>query len=287
MSFVHPGLRFRLIRMARRLLQVRDHEFAEPFFGATYAGHTGTYIDSFVYYLGGYERGALDLFAALARSEPGFVFCDVGANVGHHTLFMSQLCEVLAFEPNPELAAILEDKLRLNQVRNVRTFQVGLGSSNADLKYFRPLTSNTGTGSFIAGGYDGNAATATMLPVVQGDTFMRSQNVERIDLIKIDVEGFEGEVIKGLHDTFAGMSPTIFVEVSGRLLREAGSVERFLALFPAGYQAFAISNVFDEQVRLVPFSLDSGADKNVLLVRRPAHTVALTAAGYLATPSQA
>src|SRR5687767_11753473 len=114
MTLIHPGVRFRLIRMARTLLRVSDHEFAEPFFGATYPGHTGSYLDSFVYYLGGYEHGALNLFAALARSEPGFVFCDVGANVGHHTLFMSRLCEVLAFEPNPDLVAKLEHKLRLN-----------------------------------------------------------------------------------------------------------------------------------------------------------------------------
>jgi FkbM family methyltransferase len=281
MAFVHPGVRFRLIRAARTLLRVGDREFTEPFFGATYPGHTGIYIDSFVYYVGGYERGALELFKALAMSEPGFVFCDVGANVGHHTLFMSQLCEVLAFEPNPDLVATLEHKLRLNGVRNVRTFTVGLGSATADLEYFQPITANTGTGSFVAGFHQSNAASGKTLKVVQGDEFLGAQGVARIDLLKIDVEGFEHEVLKGIPATLDAMSPTIFLEVSRNLLQDAGSLEGFLALFPSGYKAFGISNVFHEHVRLMPFDFDRPADKNVLLVRRPEHEAVLKAQGFL------
>lgn len=281
MTGIHPGVRARLIRMARTLLRTRDHEFAEPFFGATYPGHTGIYIDSFVYYLGGYELGALNLFRTLARSTPGFVFCDVGANVGHHTLFMSRLCDVLAFEPNPDLVAKLEHKLQLNEVRNVRLFPVGLGSANADLEYFEPAGSNTGTGSFVAGFHSENSSKGRTLKVVEGDAFMRTQNIERIDLIKIDVEGFEREVLKGLPRTLDALSPAIFLEVSRGLLAEAGSAEGFLALFPPGYRAFGISNVFNEHVRLEPFDPARPSDKNVLLLRRPEHEAVLRAAGHL------
>lgn len=283
MSFIHPGARYRVIRAARDLFRIGDHDFVEPFFGATYPGHTGSYLDSFVYYLGAYEIGALNLFKALAQSEPGLVFCDVGANVGHHTLFMSQLCDVLAFEPNPELVAALDHKLRLNQVRNVRVFPVGLGAANAELEYF-PGIANNGTGSFVAGFHDENASTGRTLTVVEGDAFMRSQNIGRIDLIKIDVEGFEREVLEGLQRTLDALSPTIFLEVSRSWMLETASTERFLALFPPGYNAFAISNVFHEHVRLTPFDPATPADKNVLLVRRPAHQAALVAARHLPRP---
>lgn len=278
-TFIHPGVRFRVIRAARTLLGIGDHEFTEPFFGATYPGHTGAYLDSFVYYLGAYEIGALNLFKTLARSEPGFVFCDVGANVGHHTLFMAQLCDVLAFEPNPDLVATLEHKLRLNEVRNVRAFPVGLGTANAELEYFAGL-SNNGTGSFVAGFDSQNAPTGRTLTVVEGDSFIRSQEIERIDLIKIDVEGFEREVLKGLHGTLDALSPTIFLEVSRDWMQQVGSVERFLELFPPGYKVFGISNVFDEHARLVAFDPATPSDKNVLLVRRPAHEAVLRAAGH-------
>lgn len=281
MTRIHPGLRYRLIREARRLFRIGDRGFQEPFFGATYPGHTGTYIDSFVYYMGGYEQGALNLFRTIATSEAGFVFCDVGANVGHHTLFMSQLGEVLAFEPSPALVTSLEHKLRLNRVTNVRVFPVGLGAADQELQYFQPITANTGTGSFVAGFSPDNAPTGQTLTVMNGDTFLRGQGVERIDLMKIDVEGFEREVLKGLPLTLASMSPTIFLEVSRNLAREVGTREGFLRLFPEGYQAFGVRNAFAEDVRLAPFTLEAFAGKNALLVRRPAHETLLRNAGYL------
>lgn len=280
MTSIHPGVRFRLIRLARTLLRVDDRPFVEPFFGARYPGHTASYLDSFVYYLGAYELGALNLFAALARSEPGFVFCDIGANVGHHTLFMSQFCDVLAFEPNPELVAALEHKLQLNAVGNVRTFTVGLGPADAQLEYF-PGISNNGTGSFVAGFHGDNAPAGRLLTVVEGDAFMRGARIARIDLVKIDVEGFERQVLEGLQRTLDTMSPTIFLEVSREWMIEAGSLEQFLARFPPGYRAFGISNVFEERLRLLPFDPASPSDKNVLLIRRESHEAVLRQAGCL------
>jgi hypothetical protein len=162
----------------------------------------------------------------------------------------------------------------------VRVFPVGLGSADAALEYF-PGIANNGTGSFVSGFHAGNAPAGTTLTVVEGDAFMRSQAIERIDLIKIDVEGFEREVLKGLQHTLDAMSPAIFLEVSQQWMLEAGSVDRFLALFPPGYRAFALNNVFQEQVRLSPFDPASPADKNVLLVRRPGHENALRNARFM------
>lgn len=240
---VHPGVCARVIRAVRRLLRVPDREFVKSFFGLSYPGHTGVYLDSFVFYMGGYEIGALNLFADLAAGTPDFVSCDVGANVGHHTLFLSRLGQVLAFEPNPTLVAALEDKLRLNAIGHVQTFAVGLGSANAELEYFQPITANTGTGSFVAGFNAENAPRGATLKVVHGDEFMRANGISRIDLLKIDVEGFEREVLTGLQHTLDVMSPAIFLEVSRGLAREAGDLGGFLARFPEGYQAY-VANVF-------------------------------------------
>jgi len=77
------------------------------------------------------------------------------------------------------------------------------------------------------------------------------------------------------------MSPTIFLEVSPDLMRQTDGLAGFLTLFPPGYRAFGINNVFQAHVRLSAFDPDATSDKNVLLVRRPAHEAALRAAGYL------
>ena len=82
---------------------------------------------------------------------------------------------MLAFEPNPDLVVTLEHKLRPNAVRNVRTFQVGLGSANAELEYFAGM-SNDGTGSFVSDFHSGNAPTGRTLTVVEGHVHSQPQH---------------------------------------------------------------------------------------------------------------
>ena len=81
--------------------------------------------------------------------------------------------------------------------------------------------------------------------------------------------------------TLDAMGPTIFLEVSPNLMLQTDGIAGFLALFPSGYRAFGINNVFHARVRLSAFDPEVTSDKNVRLVRRPAHEAALRAAGHL------
>lgn len=110
-------------------------DFEVDFFGARYNGNLNCFIDWTVYFYGAYEHEILCLFRDIVSA----VFFDVGANIGHHSLFMAKHCaHVHAFEPYAAVAEKLEQKIAKNNISNIVVHQVGLGLKNEKLPYFAP-----------------------------------------------------------------------------------------------------------------------------------------------------
>ncbi len=130
--------------------------FEVPFFGMRYPGNLNDFIDWSVFMYGAYSRHELyilrDVAAALAKENGApLSFYDIGANVGQHSLFMSQFAgEVFSFEPFAGVRNKLLEKIARNQRQNMTVFPVGLGDVNAELDFFEPSGANHGTGSFVA-----------------------------------------------------------------------------------------------------------------------------------------
>jgi hypothetical protein len=81
------GVRDRIIRFFHNPDTCSPESFIAPFFGAKYAGNFDTFIDWSVYYYGAYAKEELRLFDDFLRTMEQPVVLDVGANIGHHTLF--------------------------------------------------------------------------------------------------------------------------------------------------------------------------------------------------------
>jgi FkbM family methyltransferase len=173
--------------------------------------------------------------------RPGDIFVDVGANEGMMTLLGARLVgesgRVLSFEPNPKVAAILKRNLRRNAIANVELHEMGLSDAESELELFVPEI-NTGQGSF-AQSDDGDAGSSVTCPVRIGDAVIGERNPR---LIKIDVEGFEGHVLKGLRKTIERARPIICVELIAEHQARAGTTpaEIIAWLQSCGYQAFRL-----------------------------------------------
>lgn len=144
---------------------------------------------------------------------PGSVFFDVGANVGNHTLFCGIFLgpsRIIVAEPNPEAVVTLTANIRLNALDELcDTSRLGVGVGDASETGYsiswrrdRWAKRNIGGAALVRGQGE--------IEVVNGDDFLRG---ERVDFIKIDVEGMEISVLNGLFDTIAKFRPKIFVEV--------------------------------------------------------------------------
>ena len=263
--WIPEGIRARGIRIACDPATEDRIHFNVPFFGYRYAGVLNCTLDWYVYFFGAYARRELFLLRDLLSVAHDKMVLDVGANVGQHSLFLSKYASwVHAFEPWELVRQRLLEKVRLNSIRNITVHDVGISDRNEVLPYYAPTTANTGSGSFSPT-HDASNSLLRQLPLVCGDEYLNSVGVERVGLVKIDVEGWERRVLCGLRRTLALSRPIILVEVSATT-RASFEDERELAnCFPEGYQLRACREC-RFSMRLDPF--DFGRLGNIVAAPR-------------------
>jgi FkbM family methyltransferase len=178
--------------------------------------------------------------AAILRAGDSFV--DVGANQGMISLLAARLVgptgQVTAFEPNPRPRASFELAASRNAISHLAIHAVGLGEAESVLELRIPKI-NSGEGSFGHPAYAPSELETIACPVARGDTFLKSSTPRAI---KIDVEGYELYVLRGLDATLAGARPILILELVSRHLANAGcSVEDVTAfLHTRGYRAYRL-----------------------------------------------
>jgi FkbM family methyltransferase len=137
--------------------------------------------------------------------RPGSAVVDVGAHIGTHAMTMSRAVgppgTVYAFEPQKKIFRELVKNLELNQLTNVTPLRFALGSHSAIIEMDPTDQDNEGRTSVGAGGDEVELRTL--------DSFQ----LQNVSLIKIDVEGFEDQVIAGSQETIRRCRPVLVVEI--------------------------------------------------------------------------
>lgn len=134
--------------------------------------------------------------------KPRDTVYDIGANIGTHTVFFAKRIgpsgQVISFEPDNDIAEILEDHVRLNRLENVTVLRLALGNREYEGDLFIDKKIGRGSTSLIATGgktFSGRAS------VVRGDRIVAEKRLPVPRVVKIDVEGYEIEVLEGLERT--------------------------------------------------------------------------------------
>lgn len=199
-----------------------------------FAGDLSSYIDRQVYLYGDYEAEYLRALKRFLPLERQRTLLDVGANVGTHSVaFARDFRDVHAFEPNPALWPSFERHVELNKLAKVRLHKVGLGLSDATLPFYLTERDNLGLGTAaIDQAYDVPLQQAGTISVVNGDSYVARHGIDDIDFVKIDVQGLEMQVIRGLAETLKKHRPYVWMEVNEPTLKEAGSLDGLSRLMP-------------------------------------------------------
>jgi len=213
--------------------------------GAVIAIDPQDYIGWAVFRTGSYEPASLALALKIMSAEPG-LFVDVGANFGWYTCAVASIAgvKVIGIEPDPENCAALRANIARNGLRTVVVFHGAVGAQPALLAMSRRSPGNSGTVAVAAGrpapGSGGYWAGSTTLQDLLNALV---QQPARPVLIKIDVEGFEPEVLNGLD--FAGpFRPKNILIECDRMLGAAawGSYQKFAAFFTQrGYEVLDVT----------------------------------------------
>lgn len=162
-----------------------------------------------MYYGLSFEQDELDLVRQFVCS--GDIFFDVGANIGIYSLLASNLVgekgEVHAFEPLASAYQSLKENVELNRARNVRVNPVAVGDKAGEMDlYVNAQTALTGLGRTNRGILLG----IQKVPVWTLDDYVALNGIRTIDFLKIDVEGFEGQVLRGAARLIAN-SPNLII----------------------------------------------------------------------------
>lgn len=129
--------------------------------------------------------------------KPGMTFIDVGANIGYYTalgaLLVGTQGRVVAFEPSAYAFEKLSSMAAKSGLTQVTTIHAGLSDAAGSLKLYLGVGSNNHTPTMVARGN----TSETTVRVVRLDEEAARLGIERIDLIKIDVQGYESKVLAG------------------------------------------------------------------------------------------
>jgi FkbM family methyltransferase len=202
--------------------------------GITFELDLSNYNDYFVFY-GLTEPGLVNLFSLI---KPGYTVLDVGANIGFTTLQFSKRCYpgiVHAYEPASPTFEKLKKNISLNEVSNITLQQVGIGDEAGTRRLEQPNRLHSGMNRILkeSGGSDFED-----IKVIRLDDDVAISGMKRIDLIKIDVEGYEWYVLQGGLELIRRHKPILFVEVNEANLRNHHlSAEQLLQLMMSlGYR---------------------------------------------------
>ncbi len=184
--------------------------------------------------------GVADRKLLEAQIKPGMTIVDIGANQGLYTLLFSRLTgehgKVLAFEPDDLLHAALQGNLVSNHADNVRPFHVALGSRRDTMTLYRSLL-NSGDNRLATNSATAGPRESVQVRIERLDQVLAGQ---RIDFVKMDVQGWEMEVLRGMQgllDAPANARMAIYFEYWPQGLHDAGSE-------PSEPLAFLIRNGF-------------------------------------------
>ena len=179
-------------------------------------------------YLNNYESVQTDWVKQILR--PGSTFIDIGANWGYFTLLAASLVkssgQVLAFEPSPSPA----NRIKKLTIPWVDVIQIGIGDTEEDLDlYLQPKSTNIHSPSFVK---SDSYEEVLKVSVRKLDNLPYIQKLSRIDLVKIDIEGFEPNALKGMVKTIkTGKIKYLMVEFnSGWLPANGSSCDELMSL---------------------------------------------------------
>ena len=172
-------------------------------------------------HFGVYEKAETKFFQTTCLN--GMTFLDVGANIGYYTALAARAVgpagKIIALEPDPESFKYLEQTIAANGTENVRVFPVAASDASAMLSLYISAD-NRGDNRLYA---TGETRPRIEVEAVATDELLADNRIETIDLIKIDVQGYEPKVIAGLRDTIS-RSPnlTLLTEFWPKGIRDAG-----------------------------------------------------------------
>jgi FkbM family methyltransferase len=211
-SFPHRGWKY-----FRRLLKTWDiekREYRKKISNGMFMLLTPSeHIQQQLFWYGYYEEPVALLLEHI--TEPNSIVLDIGANVGYFTLIAAKKAKtgkIFSFEPVSELCEQLRKNIEENKLNNVEINRLAVGEHNQDAVIFLSGSDNQGMSSLRPP--ENFAGISQPIRTIRIDNWAIENNIKKIDVIKLDIEGSELSALKGMDQTLNKLKPMIIVELN-------------------------------------------------------------------------
>ena len=220
----------------KQYLFVKRHKF-----GFNYSGSLDSFIDWCIYFIGIFNEREINLIKDVGKSlKEKNVFLDIGSNTGEFCMTMAQIFpKVIGVEP---FIHVYEQSLvnaKINNLSNIRVFNIALGEKKDKTKIFIPTTNNKGIATIIPPEKTTNFIEKEVL-MLTADDFLADNNIEKIEIVKLDAQGYEINVLSGMKKILIDFKPIIFFDVHPKRNLKEDSQKMF-EFFPQSYKIFGVA----------------------------------------------
>jgi FkbM family methyltransferase len=178
-------------------------------------------------------------------------FWDIGANIGWTALQVNSKfpeTQIIAFEPSSKNRKRLKENISLNKA-NIKVEPYGLGNEPSNFKLYSVLENNPGMNRIMN---DEKALPYETIEVITADSFWENSGRPKVDALKLDVEGFEMFVLKGMDKMISTCKPAMFIEVNDDNLTSNGFSATYLLKW-LNDRAYVIHDAQSEKKLQPPF----------------------------------
>jgi FkbM family methyltransferase len=210
-----------------------------------------------LFFKGSFEKKEIEICNNYVNDKS--IILDIGANIGLHSLYFSRIVKnglVLAFEPSRETFMLLLQNIK--GIGNILPLNIGASDSTKIADFY------IASDNAYSGLKDTKRKPIKFSEIVlctKLDDLVSKLNLDRIDLIKIDVEGFEQYVFYGMDDILNKYHPVVFCEIYQGTNSNENPEQTIKYMLDRGYKAF----VFMED-KLVPFGIHSDKYYNYFFI---------------------
>jgi FkbM family methyltransferase len=189
-----------------------------------------------------YDEHAIFYIEKILKKMKDSICLDIGSNIGNHALVMARFSkQVYCFEPQQDVADMLTKSIAENHLQNVKVFCLGLSDQDQILTFYKNLDGNDGSSTFVADMKAKHYETNT-LTCVMGDKLLQKHHIDKIDFIKIDVEGYEYPALNGLRETIIYSRPIIMMEWNNAATKAQFEQNHFFTSILKDYEIQALTS---------------------------------------------
>jgi FkbM family methyltransferase len=160
---------------------------------------------------------------------------DIGANIGYYALMEAKVCKrVIALEPDMDNFRNLSKNIGINEYKNIQPYLMAAGDKDGTLEFALSKVPNWHRVAV------GGEKDVVIVPVSKVDTFLNKMGKPKIDLLRMDVEGYEYNILEGARETIKRDRPMMFIEIHRDLMKNFGysAVKLFKLLAEYDYSVY-------------------------------------------------